>query len=320
VGLKPRGGSSPLQRIGPGDAPGFRLDVPSGLRWWRSQPGGADWLARLPRLVAECAELWELEVDAAYAGSHVSLVAPATLADGGLAVVKVNFPDPESKHEPDALAHWDGRGAVRLLSFDRERSALLVERCEPGTALWEVADEEEANGIAAGVLRRLWRPPAPDHPFRLLAEEAESWAQGLPVVWEQLGRPIERRLVDEAVELARELGSSQGESVVLHQDYHGGNVLRAEREPWLAIDPKPVVGEREFDAASLLRDRREELVADPSPKRRVRRRLDKLASDLSLDRERMRGWAIVHALVWGVSGVGKVEEDMVACARWLAAS
>jgi streptomycin 6-kinase len=296
------------------------LDVPSGLRWWRSQPGGADWLARLPRLAAECAELWRLEVDAAYAGSHVSLVAPATLSDGRLAVLKINFPDPESEQEPDGLAHWDGRGAVRLLSFDRERSALLVERCEPGTALWEVADEDEANRIAAGVLRRLWRPPATEHPFRLLVEEAESWAQGLPAVWEQLGRPFEGRLVDEAVAFARELGSSQGEPVVLHQDYHGGNVLRAEREPWLAIDPKPLVGEREFDAASLLRDRRDELVADPSPQRRVRRRLDQLAGDLALDRERMRGWAIVHALAWGVSGIGKVEEDMVACARWLAAS
>jgi streptomycin 6-kinase len=296
------------------------LEVPSGLRWWRSQPRGADWLARLPRLVAECAELWGLEVDAAYAGSHVSLVAPATLSDGRLAVLKLNFPDAESEHEPDALLHWNGRAAVRLLSFDRERSALLVERCEPGTALWEVADEEEANRIAAGVLRRLWRPPPSDLPFRLLVEEAEGWAQELPVVWEQLGRPFERRLVEEAVALARGLGSSQGEPVVLHQDYHGGNVLRAEREPWLAIDPKPLVGEREFDAASLLRDRRDELVADPSPQRRVRRRLDQLAGDLSLDRERMRGWGIVHALAWGVSGRGKVEEDMVACARWLADS
>jgi streptomycin 6-kinase len=296
------------------------LDVPSGLRWWRSEPGGADWLARLPRLLAECAELWGLEVDAAYAGSHVSLVAPGRLFDGRLAVLKINFPDPESEHEPDALLHWDGRGAVRLLSFDRERSALLVERCEPGTALWEVVDEQEANRIAAGVLRRLWRPPPSDHPFRLLVEEAAGWAQELPVVWDQLGRPFERHLLVEAVALARELGSSQGEPVVLHQDYHGGNVLRAEREPWLAIDPKPLVGEREFDAASLLRDRRDELVADTSPQRRVRRRLDQLARDLSLDRERMRGWAIVHALAWGVSGLGKVEEDMVACARWLADS
>jgi streptomycin 6-kinase len=321
VGLKPRGGSSPLQRTRPGQQlRAFALKVPAGLEWWREQPGGGDWLHRLPRLVAECAELWALEVEPGYEGSHVSFVAPATLVDGKHAVLKINFPDEESEHEPDALAIWDGRGAVRLLAHDPARRALLIERCEPGTGLWEVEDEEKANRIAAGVLQRLWRPAPLSHPFRLLEDEAEAWAEELPVVWEQLGRPFEQRLVDLAVSYARNLGTGQGDPFVLHQDYHGGNVLSAEREPWLAIDPKPLVGEREFDAASLLRDRREELVADPSPRRRVRRRLDQLAAELELDRERMRGWGIVHALAWGVSGIGKVEADMVACAGWLAAS
>jgi streptomycin 6-kinase len=296
------------------------LQVPAGLDWWRLQPGGAEWLERLPRLVAECGELWGLEVGSAYAGSHVSLVAPAVRDDESRAVLKINFPDAESEHEPDALSHWDGRGAVRLLASDRERSALLVERCEPGTALWEVGNEEEANTIAAGVLRRLWRPAPSSHPFRLLVDEAETWAAELPVVWEQLGRPFKRGLVEQVVAWARDLGSSQGDPVVLHQDYHGGNVLRAGREPWLAIDPKPLVGEREFDVASLLRDRREELVRDPNPGRRLARRLDQLTRELELDRERTRGWGVVHALAWGVSGIGKVEEDMVACALWLAAS
>jgi len=115
----------------------------------------------------------------------------------------------------------------------------------------------------------------------------------------------------------RDLGPTQGEQVVLHQDFHGGNVLRAGREPWLAIDPKPLAGEREFDAASLLRDRREELDRDAAPGARVRRRLDQLTFELGLDRERLRGWAIAHALAWGVSGTG-VHEGHVACARWLA--
>jgi streptomycin 6-kinase len=268
--------------------------------------------------VEECAELWGLRLGRAYAGSHVSLVAPAERDDGTQVVLKLNFPDDESQHESDALAHWDGQGAVWLLESDRERRALLIERCIPGTSLWKVADENEANRIAASVLRRLWRPRPPAHPFRLLADEAASWADELALVWEQLGRPFERRLVDQAVTWARELGAAQGDPVVLHQDFHGGNVLRAEREPWLAIDPKPLLGEREFDAASLLRDRREELAEDPSPSRRVSRRLDQLAGDLELDRERIRGWGVVHALAWGVSGIGKVEADMVACARWLA--
>lgn len=300
--------------------------LPPGLEWWRHHPGGADWLERLPRLVAECSDRWSLGVGAPFGGSNASLALAATLPDGTAAVLKINFPDDESEREPDALAHWNGRGAVRLLEHDPSLRALLVERCHPGTQLWEIEDEEEANRIAAGVLRRIWHAPPPDHRFLLLADVAARWAKELPALWTQLRQPFERRIIDEAVAFVHELAPTQRDLVLLHQDFHGGNVLRAHREEWLAIDPKPLVGEREFDAASLIRDRRDDLARDSEAAVRVRRRLDQLAAELGLDRERMRGWAMVHALAWGFSGTGmiatgsgKVEEDMIACARWLSA-
>jgi streptomycin 6-kinase len=233
-------------------------------------------------------------------------------------VLKINFPEPESEHEADALALWDGRGAVRLLAHHAEHRALLVERCVPGTQLWEL-DDEEATRIAAAALRRIWRPPPDGDAFRLLAAEAARWADELPSRWERLGRPFERAILEEAVSALTELGPEQRELVVCHQDFHGGNVLRAQREPWLVIDPKPLVGEREFDTASLIRDRRHELARDPNPKARIRRRLDVLAADLDLDRERMRRWAIAHALAWGVEAKG-IHADMIECARLLAQS
>jgi streptomycin 6-kinase len=288
--------------------------VPATLEWWRGEPGGAEWLDRLPRLVAECAEVWSLGVGEPFSDGNVAWVAPVELAVGPPAVLKVNFPEPESEREADALALWSGEGAVRLLAEDRSRRALLVERCEPGTPLWAEPDGEDTLMIASGVLRGLWRPPPADHSFRLLADLAAEWVDDLPASWERNGRPYERALLEESVAFLAEAGPSQGEPVVVHQDFHGGNVLRAAREPWLAIDPKPVVGEREFDTASLLRDRRWELRADPHPAARLRRRLDQLAAELGLDRERMRGWGIAHALAWDP------DEDMVACARWLAAA
>jgi streptomycin 6-kinase len=300
------------------------ISIPEAMCWWEREPGGAEWLARLPGLAAECAEQWALRLGPPFEPAHISLVVPAERADGTPAVLKVNFPEPESEHEAAALEHWDGDGAVRLLEHDPERRALLVERCEPGAQLWSVADDEESTLIAASVLVRLWRP-APDDQvaqshkvphFRPLAGEAVRWADDVPADWEALGRPFERSLLDAAVAALRELAPSQGRPVVLHQDFHGGNVLRAEREPWLAIDPKPLVGEREFDAASLLRDRRW-LLAEPGAAARIRRRLDLLAAEVDLDRERMRGWGIAHALAWGVSGQ-KAEPDMVECARLLA--
>ncbi|HXV56531.1 MAG TPA: aminoglycoside phosphotransferase family protein [Gaiellaceae bacterium] len=289
------------------------MNIPTDVARWRGEPGGVEWLDRLPALVAECAERWSLEVGEPFQDSSVSWVAPVR-RHGGPAVLKLNFPEPESEHEAGALAHWGGEGAVGLLEHDPERGALLVERCEPGSTLWRIPDEREANRIAAGVLRRLWRPPPDGHAFRLLAGEAARWAEELWPAWERAGRPYERALLDEAVAFLQEAGPAQGEPVVLHQDFHGGNVLRAAREPWLAIDPKPLVGERELDTASLLRDRRRELRAEPHPERRIERRLDQLAADLGLDRERMRGWGIAHALAWDP------DEDMLACARWLAAA
>jgi streptomycin 6-kinase len=278
-------------------------------------PGGREWLERLPRLVEECADQWSLRVGRPFEPAHVSLVVRVE-HDEAPAVLKLNFPEPESEREADALAFWNGRGAVRLLAHDEERRALLLERSEPGEQLWSVA-EDEANAMGADVLRRLWRPIPREHGYRLLADEAERWAVELPRDWEHLGRPFERRLLEAAVAVCRELGPAQGELVVCHQDFHGRNVLQATREPWLAIDPKPVAGEREFDAASLLRDRRWEL-GRPDDRHRLRRRLDLLVDELALDRERTLRWAFAHALAWGVSAK-KLERDMIHCARVLAA-
>jgi len=224
----------------------------------------------------------------------------------GDAVLKINFPDTEGEREADALAHWDGDGAVRLLAHDPERRALLIERCRPGTQLWSL-EEDEANRAAAAALRRLWRPPPANHRFRALTDAAREWAASLPALWEHHQRPCDRRLLDRAVAFLA--AATEGESVVLHQDFHGGNVLRG--RDWLAIDPKPLVGEPAFDLASLLRDRR------PTTQSRIRRRLDLLTAETGVDRERAREWGIAHALAWGL------EEDRVhplhlACADWLA--
>jgi streptomycin 6-kinase len=207
------------------------------------------------------------------------------------------------------FANYGGRGAVRVLKA--QPGILLLERALPGDSLWTVPDDLEAVTVAAALLEQLWRPPAPDHRFRTLAADAHGWSQSIMQHWQQLGGPCEREMAELGARLAIELAVSQGEQVVLHQDLHGGNILRAQRQPWLAIDPKPLVGEREFDLASLIRDRRWQI-----DEATVRARLDLLARLLPLDRERMRGWAIVHALEWGMDATG-ADQTMLACAGWL---
>jgi streptomycin 6-kinase len=262
------------------------IEIPDRLRHLAEFPGGPEWLARLPRLVEETTEQWSLELEEPYEYAFVSLAVPA-----GDTVLKIGFPHWESEHEASALAHWNGDGAVRLLAHDQERNAMLLERCVPGTSLLELP-EQEAFGRAAEVLRKLGgRPAPPGHPFTPIAETAARWARELPVRWDEAQEPFERELLDAAVTALQELPPTQGELVVCHQDFHRGNVLAAQREPWLAIDPKPVAAEREFDTAALIRD-------GPGD---VRWRLDFLAAELGRDRERMRRWAIAHAVAWGSS-------------------
>jgi streptomycin 6-kinase len=267
------------------------IELPTNLvRTISEEPGGSEWIGQLPRLIAECAEQWSLELEDPFDAAY-SLVVPS-----GDLVLKLNpHGDPEPEHEADALERWGGRGAVRLLAHDRERWALLIERCRPGRQLWALPDEQ-ATEIAAGILEQLWVPA--DEPFRRLTDQAARWADELP------NRPLEGTLVDQVVDFLRQAGPTQRESVLLHQDFHGANVLLSDRG-WLAIDAKPLVGEREFDVASLIRDRR------PTTKAQMERRLDYLVDRLSLDRERTRGWAIAHALAWNGS------PDMIECARLL---
>ena len=229
----------------------------------------------------------------------------ATRADGTPAVLKLIDPHREAEHEADALARWDGVGAVRLLERSGDGCAILIERCEPGTPL-SAAGPDVALDVLAGLLPRLWVPAG--EPFHTLAEEAAWWASSLPGEWERAGRPFERRLLDAALDALTALAPSQGEQVLLHQDLHGDNVLAAAREPWLAIDPKPLVGEREFAVAPIVRST--EL---GHSRRAVAGRLDRLTSDLGLDRDRARGWTIGQTIAWGVDGPAEHAD----VARWL---
>jgi len=289
-----------------------RPPIHAGLAWLDETLAGRAWLARLPRLVDECVDQWSLRIGDAFPYAFASLALPATLPDGGGAVLKVQFPDRESEHEAAALARWNGDGAVRLLAHDHQRHALLLERCEPGTPLSEL-EEDDALDVIIALLPRLWKPAG--EPFRSLADEAAWWAEYLPENWARAGKPFERGLLDEVLAVLESLPGSQGERVLLSQDLHANNVLRASRAPWLVIDPKPLVGEREFSVAAVVRG--DELGRGPS---HVRHRLDRLTGELGLDRSRARGWALAQALAWAVGGDDlddEFDQSQVETARWL---
>ncbi len=267
----------------------------------------ADWLERVPDLLAERREAWDLRLGEPYVAGAAGFLVRAELADGTPAVMKLVYPHREAEHEAEALEVWDGDGAVRLLARDAAGWAMLLERCEPGRQVASL-DGEAALDVFVGLLPRLWKPADPL--FRTLADEAAWWIECLPTNWERLGRPFERQLVEAAVDALASLAPTQGEQVLLHQDLHGENVLAAQREPWLAIDPKPLMGEREFGLAPIVRS-----FELGQGRRGVLRRLDRLTAELGLDRDRARGWALGQTVAWAVDSTYVARRADTA--RWL---
>ena len=260
----------------------------------------AAWLERVPHLVTDCCKRWGLRLGTPYPAGAAGYAVRVETADGTAAVLKLIYPHRESEHEADALELWDGDGAVRLLERDGSGWALLVERCDPGTCL-STRSPGEALQVLIGLLPRLWKPAGA--PFRPLAEEAAWWSRSIDR-W-----PAEPDLRQAAADALRDLPASQGEQVLLHQDLHADNVLAAQREPWLAIDPKPLVGEREFDVAPIVRS-----FELGHSRREVVHRLDRLSSALGLDRERARRWALAQTVAWAE---GRYRGRHVQTARWL---
>jgi streptomycin 6-kinase len=184
---------------------------------------------------------------------------------------------------------------VRLLQASEDGFSLLLERCLPGTDLWSLA-EEEGNAVASRMLARMWREPDPSAPFMSLSDFVANWWDDLPRI--TATADYDGEAVAEAVTRGRELASSQPRSVLLHGDFHPGNVLAARREPWLIIDPKPLVGEPAYDLAQWLYNRARFVIQADDAVAILRQLIDRFAADLGLDPARIAGWAFVKALGW----------------------
>jgi streptomycin 6-kinase len=253
----------------------------------KETPERAEWLKRLPATLQDLEHRWRLSVGTPFEGQHVSCswVAQAVRADGSTAVLKLGMPHMEGADEIHGLRFWNGDPTVHLLEADEDMGAMLLERCEPGTPLHSV-EEPEQDVVIAGLLRRLWRIPIAPHPFRSLSALTSYWsAETLASAerWPDAG------IVREGLRLFEELPRSASKEVLLATDLHAGNVLRARREPWLVIDPKPFVGDPAYDATQHLFNCEVRLRSDPEGT--IRR----FADLLGVDHEGVRLWTFARA-------------------------
>lgn len=309
------------------------IPIPADLqaRYSRSAEGRA-WLAALPGYLEAGLERWQLAVDLP-AGTepwngHGGIVVPV-LRGGAPAVLKVAFPHPEALLESQALALWDGHGAVRLLEADQDSCSMLLERLDAGRWLQD-APLDHARDVWGAVVRELGIDAA-DGPawegFEHAAARAERWSDELPADWEQLGRPFPRWLLEAALEVCQTrgaVGRRAGKDVLVHADLHYMNILpELDRDvpgAYRAIDPQPVVGEAEFGVAPVLWNRIGELPRS-APEVALLERCNDFSNAAGLDPETARQWSLtreVENALWYAAKPG--HDGDLARSLWVAST
>lgn len=292
------------------------MRLPDGVLGMASRgPDWAGWVDRLPRRLDGLLEEWELAPDGWSMHGYCSIVVPVRTSDAQATVLKVAFDaDEESEHEHLALRHWGGRGAVRLLRADPHRRAMLLERLQQQD-LTTVPDLEACEVVAA-LYPRLHLPALPQ--LLTVTSYVERWSDALARM--PRNAPIPRRMVEQALSLARDLVADPASTgVIVHGDLHYENVLASDREPWLVIDPKPMSGDPHFELAPMLWNRMEEL--GDAVRTGVRRRFHTLVDAAGLDEARARDWVIVRMVLnahWAVEDAQRADRDLSAEERdWI---
>lgn len=272
---------------------------------------GREWLTAFDELVAYCERTYRLRITRPYDLSY-NYVAAATLADGTDAALKLCVPSAESRSEEQALRRFAGEGAARVLASEPERGILLMEQAKPGHTLHALMDDAAAMRAAAGVMRRLWKPaPTQGHPFPTVT----GWTRGLERLrckFDGGTGPLPERLVVLAERTFESLLATAGDQMLLHGDLHHGNIVAGEREPWLAIDPKGVIGEAEYEVCALLTNN----LPEEGRIDLLRKRVNVLCAELPLSRKRVIQWAMSFGVLsasWCIEdGVG---DPMASIAR-----
>ena len=273
-------------------------------------PDWGTWLDRLPRLLRDLLDEWELRRDGEEVWhGYCSAVLPVRTPSGGRAVLKVTFDgDEEGLHEGLALQHWPGRHTVRLLRADPARRALLLERLtrQDLTSLPDL----DACTVVAGLYPAVHTPAMPQ--LRPLTSYVGTWLDDLAAAGHDV--PLPRRMVTQALSLGRDLVADPGSTgVVVHGDLHYENVLADADGSWVVIDPKPMSGDPHYEPAPMLWNRWDEVLAAPDARAAVRRRFHTLVDDAGLDEDRARAWVVVRSVVnahWTVQDAGRARRDL----------
>jgi streptomycin 6-kinase len=270
------------------------LDIPDQLRRTVVADGNEPWLDELPGVLDSLARTWSLTIGASLAGGHAALVVEATLLDGTPAVLKIGVPGRDLGPEATVLRLANGAGCATLLHEDLGRHALLLERLGP--AMHDVvADPVRRHELLCEAAVRLWRPVGPDIDLPTGATLAEQYADRLPELWEQAGRPCSPATVADALTCMnrRRIAHDDRSAVLVHGDLHQLNALQASDGSYKLVDPAGLRAEPACDLGTIVR-------CDPGLGDDLRARTAKLASRTGVDATAIWQWGTVHRVFSGV--------------------
>lgn len=258
---------------------------------------GKKWLGEIPTTIEKYEKEWQITCLTPYPLSY-NYVTPARTQDGKLVVLKISFPDNHEFHlEFEALKFYEGIGAIKVINEDIKNGIMLLEMAEPGTRVRDISPDEKQISFVSDVIRKMHRP-VPTHiasTFPTISDWANAFNRYKTKFLSTSG-PVPQWMFDKAENIFAEFPKEKKERVLLHGDLHNDNILLSQRG-WLAIDPKGVVGEREFEPGACLRNPYYDYPKGSDYKTLEKNRIIQFSDELGFDRKRIRDWAFACAVI-----------------------
>lgn len=265
---------------------------------------GSAWLVNLTHFIRYAEQAYNLSNIQPLPNLSFNYTTSATQSDGKTIIVKFCMPGPEADNEIDALNFMRGEGIIKLINYDRNQGILLLEECFPGKTLANVVSEREATRIAANVIINIQKSISDELKF----PSTLDWFRRLE---SDIKCPpgFDSKNIEKAKRIAVELHNQAKKTVLLHGDLHHFNMLSAQRKPWLAIDPKGVVGPPEYECGAFLRNPIPQIATMPNLKKIMADRIDIFAEVLGFDRQTIIGWGYSQAILAGVWCIDMKSDD-----------
>lgn len=252
---------------------------------------GKQWLNSLPSLIEKLSKQWQLIEIQPVKNMNYNFVALAKQKGNIPVVLKISCDNILIENEYNALTHFCGNGAIRVIAINSEDNALLLEQAIPGFLLKEhhPLNIEDTIKIYADVARMLSTRKLTNGNYT----HASQWCEVIDKIHDSR---IAKQFVDKAIQLKSELLNSAQHEYLCHGDLHLENIIQFGTN-WLAIDPKGIFGEMAFEAAAfdLLSDDEMKDVSTISSK--LIHRITLLSKALEIDYDRLLAWIFLRIII-----------------------